>query len=416
MKRASASVRSSVSLVVLGLLLWVTTAARAGSLIDLQQLLDETESGATLQLPPGHYGAAVIKQPLVLRGSGAGTVIDGGGSGHALAVQAANVTIRNLAITGSGTDVSRKESGVWIGKQAANAHLDSVHVEGCGFGIWVDAAQSPQITACHIVGQQDARIISDLGNGIHLFNVTDAYVSGNHIEDGRDGIYISNSSGCLLENNHIDRARFAIHYMYAHGNKVIGNVTDSSSVGIALMYSKGIQVLDNRVRSGHTHGILLRNLYYSRIEGNEVSTSQDGLFFSGCSFDTLANNLVTANDIGIQLSDSPDNEVHGNAFVDNVQQLSYQDFSTLVWEGAGGGNFWSDYIGWDRDGDGIGDKAHFPSDVAAYLVQRFPAVRLVMHSPAMVLLQGLESKFPVLRPPGLWDLKPLMTNPLSSGS
>ena len=204
--------------------------------------------------------------------------------------------------------------------------------------------------------------------------------------------------------------------MYSHANRVIGNVTDSSSVGIALMYSKGIQVLDNRVRAGHTHGILLRNLYYSRIEGNEVRASQDGLFFSGCSYDTLANNLVANNLIGLHLSASPDNDVHGNAFVHNDVQLSFQDFKTMAWDGVNGGNYWSDYMGWDRDGDGVGDKGHFPSDVAAYLVQRFPAVRLVMHSPAMVLLQGLEAQFPVLRPPGLWELKPLMSNPLSSGT
>jgi nitrous oxidase accessory protein len=201
--------------------------------------------------------------------------------------------------------------------------------------------------------------------------------------------------------------------MYAHGNRVIGNVTDSSSVGIALMYSKGIQVLDNRVRAGHTHGILLRNLYYSRIEGNQVRDSKDGLFFSGCSYDTLAHNLVVNNHIGILISDSPDNEVWGNAFVNNDEQLNYQDFTTLVWDSPDGGNYWSDYVGWDRDGDGIGDRGHFPRDVASYLVQRFPAVRLVMNSPAMVLLQGVEAQFPVLRPPGLWDLRPLMANPLT---
>ena len=81
----------------------------------------------------------------------------------------------------------------------------------------------------------------------------------------------------------------------------------------------------------------------------------------------------------------------------------------IVWEGSErGGNYWSDYVGWDRDGDGIGDKRHFPNDIASYLVSRFPAVRLVLHSPAMLLLQGLETQFPVLRPPGVMEARPLM--------
>ena len=35
-------------------------------------------------------------------------------------------------------------------------------------------------------------------------------------------------------------------------------------------------------------------------------------------------------------------------------------------------------MGWDRDGDGIGDKRHYPADIVSYLALRFPAVRLVM--------------------------------------
>jgi nitrous oxidase accessory protein len=197
--------------------------------------------------------------------------------------------------------------------------------------------------------------------------------------------------------------------MYSHHNRVVGNYTDSSSVGIALMYSKGIQVLENEVRASHTHGILLRNLYNSRIEANDTQSSQDGFFFSGCSFDTLRGNLVAANEIGILVSDSPGNLVAGNAFVDNRQQLNYQNHTSLVWSG----NYWSDYVGWDRNGDGVGDKRHYPSDIAAYLVGRFPAVRLVLHSPAMLLLQGLEAQFPVMRPPGVLEERPLMVNPLA---
>lgn len=381
-------------------------------ILDLPALIQATAAGDTLHLPAGRYSAAVIDRPLTLIGSGAGTVSDGDGQGIVLSVQAPNVTVRNVTVLNGGKDVGRKDSGIWIDRSAPGAHVDSVRVQGCGFGIWVDAAQGPRITGCHIVGQEDARIISDLGNGIHLFNVREGVVHGNHIEAGRDGIYISNSSGCRLEANRIDRARFAIHHMYAHANQVIGNVADSSSVGIALMYSKGIQVLNNRVRAGHTHGLLLRNLYNSRIEGNEIRASQDGLFFSGCRFDTVAANLVYQNHIGLHISDSQDNRVFGNAFVDNDQQLSFQDFKTLTWQDERGGNYWSDYAGWDRNGDGLGDRGHFPSDVAAYLVQRFPVVRLVMHSPAMVLLQGLETQFPVLRPAGLWDTQPLMENPL----
>ncbi len=386
-----------------------TARAALGSPLDLQALVDAATAGDSLVLPVGHYGSARIDKALAIRGQGVQTVIDGGGSGRVLALLAADISVENLRVTGSGTDISRKESGIWVDRQADGARIVGVQVDSCLFGIWVDAADESHIERCRVEGRDDAVIVSDLGNGIHLFNAKNGAVFDNYIEKGRDGIYISNSTGCLIANNRIYNTRFAIHYMYSHHNRVVDNYTDSSSVGIALMYSKGIQVLGNTVRASHTHGILLRNLYNSRIEANDTQHSKDGFFFSGCSFDTLLGNLVAANGIGIQVSDSPDNLVEGNAFVDNREQLNYQNNLSLVWSG----NYWSDYVGWDRNGDGIGDKRHYPSDIAAYLVGRFPAVRLVLHSPAMLLLQGLETQFPVLRPPGVLEQRPLMVNPIA---
>ena len=380
--------------------------------VDLQALVNACAAGDTLQLEAGRYSAAIIDRALVLRGRGEATVIDGAGRGTTLELKAPGIRLEALRVTGSGTDLMAKDSGIWIDRSAPDARVETVRVDSCGFGIWADKAARPSIAHCTIEGRDDAAIISDLGNGIHLFNVEGGTVRDNRIAAGRDGIYISNSSGCLIAGNRVQGSRFAIHYMYSHGNRVIENSTDSSSVGIALMYSKRIRVLRNRVRNARNHGMLLRNLYDSRIERNDVRLSKDGFFFSGCFADTLAGNWIAANDIGIQVSDSPQNLLIDNAFVGNRQQLVYEGYSHIVWEGGeNGGNYWSDYVGWDRDGDGIGDKQHYPSDIASHLVGRFPALRLVLHSPAMLLLQGLESQFPMMRPPGVVEARPLMRPP-----
>ena len=387
----------------------------ADARVDLQALVDVCAAGDTLRLDSGRYTGAVVSRPLTLLGRGHATVIDGGGDGSTLTLMAADIRIESLRVTGSGSDVTDKESGIWIDRSAPDARIVGVSVDSSGFGIWADKAPRPLIADCDIEGRTDALIVSDLGNGIHLFNVTGAVVQGNRITAGRDGIYISNSSGCLIEDNRVRRSRFAIHYMYAHGNRVIGNHTDSSSVGIALMYSKRIEVRGNRVRDARSHGMLLRNLYESRIADNDVRASKDGFFFSGCHRDTLADNWIEDNDIGIQVSDSPENLLVGNAFVDNDKQLVYEGYSHVIWEGGeGGGNYWSDYVGWDRDGDGIGDRGHHLSDIASFLVGRFPAVRLVLHSPAMLLLRGLEAQFPVMRPPGVMEARPLMHPPVTA--
>lgn len=404
------SLRKSLSFSALLLIAWVVQVTAQVPSLNLQVLIEQAAAGDTLYLQAARYQSASIDKGLTLIGRGPETVIDGGGDGHALAIVAPGVEIRSLRVSGSGSDITDKESGVWVDRRAAAVRIVGVVVEECGFGIWVDAAPNPEITGCVIVGRTGAKIVSDLGNGIHLFNVKGGTITGNEVSYGRDGIYISNSTDCLIADNRISHTRFAIHYMYSHANRVIGNRTDSSSVGIALMYSKHLQVLDNRARGNHTHGIMLRNLYYSRIAGNITTDNADGFFFSGCNYDTLAGNLVAGNALGILVSDSKDNVVSGNAFKDNREQLSYQNYSSLQWQG----NYWSDYLGWDRDGDGVGDKQHYPADIASYLVYRYPAVRLVMHSPAMKILQGLEAQFPVLRAPGVVETRPLMGNPLAT--
>ncbi|NKB67086.1 MAG: nitrous oxide reductase family maturation protein NosD [Candidatus Latescibacteria bacterium] len=395
------------------LCLWASWAVAAPQTrIDLQALVNASAAGDTLALKAARYSGAILDRPLTLMGRGPATIIDGGGAGHGLTVEAPDVAIKNLRVIHSGTDVTLEESGIWVDSRAARIEIAQIQIEQCGFGIWIDGAAKPTIVGCQIIGRTDEAIVSDLGNGIHLFKVEGGLVADNSVVHGRDGIYISNSTGCLIRDNRIDRTRFAIHYMYSHANQIIGNRADSSSVGIALMYSKNLQVLDNQVHGCHTHGILLRNLYYSRIADNRTWGNEDGFFFSGCNYDTLTANLVTQNALGLLVSDSRDNAVYGNAISDNAQQLSYQDNKATAWEG----NYWSDYLGWDRNGDGIGDKKHYPADIASYLVYRFPTVRLVMHSPAMKLLQGLEAQFPVIRPPGVVELKPLMRNPIANGS
>ena len=395
------------------LCLWASsnTAAPAQQL-DLQMLVDQAAAGDTLYLEAAHYTGAQIDKPLTLIGQGSETVLDAGGSGHALAINAPDCEIRRVRITGSGTDIDRKESGIWVDRRAPRVRLHNVQVEACNFGIWVDAANAPEITHCQIIGRTDAPIISDLGNGIHLFNVSGGIIADNTVMYGRDGIYISNSTGCRIQANRIRHTRFAIHYMYSHTNQVLDNQADSSSVGIALMYSKHLQIRGNQVHNCHTHGILLRNLYYSYIASNTSTHNQDGFAFSGCNYDTLAANLAADNTVGMLVSDSEDNVVTGNAFINNVEQLNFQANISQSWGAKAGGNYWSDYMGWDRDNDGVGDRKHYPTDIASYLVYRFPAVRLVMHSPAMKLLQELEAQFPVIRPPGVVELRPLMHNPL----
>jgi nitrous oxidase accessory protein len=61
------------------------------------------------------------------------------------------------------------------------------------------------------------------------------------------------------------------------------------------------------------------------------------------------------------------------------------------------------------DSDGIGDAIFEPNDGIDKLVWQYPEMKMIMDSPAILILRWVQKQFPVLKPPGVKDSYPLMT-------
>lgn len=105
--------------------------------------------------------------------------------------------------------------------------------------------------------------------------------------------------------------------------------------------------------------------------------------------------------------------MYGNAFVGNRVQVKYVANRPQDWSREGRGNFWSDYLGWDLDANGIGDKHYEPNDAVDKLLWKYPMARVLMNSPAVETLRWVQEQFPVLRPQGVHDSAPLMLSPFT---
>ncbi len=69
-------------------------------------------------------------------------------------------------------------------------------------------------------------------------------------------------------------------------------------------------------------------------------------------------------EIGIHFTaGSEGNEITGNAFVNNRNQVKYVGTRYLDWSKGGRGNYWSDNPAFDLNGDGIADNAYRPNDL-----------------------------------------------------
>ncbi len=64
----------------------------------------------------------------------------------------------------------------------------------------------------------------------------------------------------------------------------------------------------------------------------------------------------------------------------------------------GQGNYWSDYAGYDADGDGRGDMAYKSERLFENLMQQEPLLRLFIYSPASNAIDFAARAFPLVKP------------------
>lgn len=378
---------------------------RAGD--SIAAVIAQASPGDTVLVARGRYREnLVIDKALTLRGVDRPT-ISGELHGDTIRIIAADVTLENLIITDSGADLTAQNAGIYIQPGADRASVRGCDIAYSLFGIWIESVKDVRILDNLITGKRDLSS-AQRGNGIQLFNSSGAQVIGNHISYVRDGIYVAFSDRAIFRYNRIHDARYGAHYMSSHDNVWESNDSYHNRGGLALMESRNLMVRNNRAWNNSDHGIMLRTLQDSIVENNVMAGNQRGLFIYNAQFNTLRRNLLVNNDVGVHLwAGSVDNEVVHNDFIGNREQVRYVASRDEVW-GAGQGNHWSNYVGWDRDGDGRGDAPYEANDVVDRLVWRLPAVKLLLNSPALQTLRLVAQQFPLLRAPSIVDPHPQM--------
>ncbi len=373
---------------------------------DLQRTVAAASPGDVVLVPPGVWqGPVTVDKRVTLRG--AGGLIDGGGVGTVVRVTAAGAVLEGLRVRGSGDDLGGPDACIFVEKGAKGAQLRDNHLSGCGFGIWVHETEAAQLVGNRVVGQVEGHR-SNRGNGIHLFNATALVVRGNLVSGGRDGIYVSATEQSIIDGNTMTGTRYGIHYMFSYSNKVRGNVSRDSTNGYALMSSHHLEVHDNVAERNEERGLLLRDVQYCKITGNRLERNGEGLFMYSSTENLIADNALLHNEVGAKIwAGSVRNEVRGNAFVGNRVQIFYVGAEDLVWGDPLPGNYWGDYLGWDQDGDGVGDRPYRVDSFTSRLTYKYPAATLLLRSPAMELLSHLEQRVAVMRVPTTVDLRPL---------
>jgi nitrous oxidase accessory protein len=387
--------------------------------IDLQSIIDEASAGDVIDLAAGTYaGGVVISKPLTITGHDWPT-IDSGGAGTVIEVMAPDVTIQNLVIRNSGASLDREDGGVSV--LESRVTIRNNRFEDVLFGIFLRTSRDSLIID-NTIGAKDV-FIANRGDGIRLWESAGSTVEGNVIEGGRDTVFWF-TDNIVVRNNQISGGRYGLHFMYSDGAVIEGNVLSSNSVGAFMMYSYDVTIRNNVMadNSGPSgYGLGLKDMDDFDISGNRFVSNRVGMYLDNSpsaagSEGWIEDNLFAYNQIGASfLPAVKNNNFSGNTFIDNVEQVGITSSGHFVgnaWSVNGRGNYWSDFAGYDADGDGVGDVAYKVDDLYNTLTDEYPDLAFFNETPASKAIGLAARMFPVLRPdPIIEDEHPLVNRP-----
>ncbi|MHC4942817.1 MAG: NosD domain-containing protein [Planctomycetota bacterium] len=234
----------------------------------------------------------------------------------------------------------------------------------------------------YLYGASDMDIL-DAGQVI-LVNCDDIRVIGQDLSYTCMGVQMDHSTNCLISGCDLSHSHYdGITLFYDSDSNIISNnvfdgcqgngiqiyqsthnkikdcvIANTKWDGIWIWdYSSHTTIEDNIIVSTGGDGINSSLSNYQVIQRNQIVHNEDtGINMNNnCTYCTVGNNTVAANHTGID-SDA-DNIIFHNNLINNTHNASSYG-GTWYNVGMKEGNYWSDYLGQDLNGDGIGDTPH----------------------------------------------------------
>ncbi len=377
----------------------------------VQAAIAAAAAGDTIRVSAGTYvGGLLLDKPLTLEGINKPILHGTDAAGSVVVVTADACTITGFVIEHSGGDLQQEHSGVLL--KGAHTRVEKNDLRDVLYGIYLYHSRGNAIRDNVIRGRSELEL-GERGAGVHLWNSPDNLIEGNVITAARDGMYIQSSDGNVIRRNRISHLRYGIHYMFSDTNTFEDNIFADNVAGAAIMYSRHIIFERNafiRNRGFSSFGILFQDCDDCLAQDNFIIDNATGIFMEALRKSTFRHNVIAENDVALQMFSSADaNVFYDNNFIENLSPLQLIGRTTTTrWDHNGRGNFWSDYEGYDLDGDGIGDIPHKVQNVFEYMEGNYPRLRLYLQSPAAQALAMAEKAFPIIAASREADTAPLV--------
>lgn len=378
---------------------------------EVQRALDDPSVEAVCLAPGPHRGPLLLSRKVVLWGPPQAVV--SAASGTVIDVAFPGAAVRGLTVDGEGGRFDRLDGAVRL--RADDTEVSSVHVQRAVFGILVERAARVRVVGNLVEGSRDPAL-GLRGDSIRLWETEDSQVRDNRVRYGRD-LVVWYSRRNTISGNRIEHGRYGLHFMYSHDNLVEDNRMVRGVVGIFVMYSRGIALRRNLIAdaagsSGMAIG--LKDSGNITVEDNRLIHDTLGLYVDASPMqlgDTLviSRNVIRLCDAAVVFHSSARHvTITDNDLADNHTQVRVDgggDATAVLWRG----NYFDDYVGYDLDGDGIGDLPHEQRSLSHQITGSHPPLAILHGTAALAMIDAAAHLDPLFAPRALLrDASPRM--------
>jgi nitrous oxide reductase family maturation protein NosD len=389
----------------------------SGVVISISKAIELSSDGDTIKVENGVYKERIVVDKSVKLIGINRPVIDGQDKGTVVLIKAPGCTFKGFLVRGTGESLTVEDAGILL-DSAPDSIIEDNQLEDVLFGMYLK--NSPRGLIQHNVIKGKDLPLPERGDGIRLWYSPEAQILYNHINRSRD-LVMWWSGRTLIKGNRVENGRYGLHYMYSDDNVFEDNIFIDNFVGGFLMYSSGIRFYHNIFARNHGlatgYGVGFKDLDDVIAEENLFIDNGIGLYLDNSphlidSWNEIKKNVIAFNDIGASFMPSIErNIVVSNSFIDNGEQIEVRGGGALsgnAWFKDNKGNYWSDYVGYDENRDGIGDVPYFAESLFESFIDRYPSMRIFVYSPVSQAIEFASEAFPVFRPePKVKDSYPL---------